>query len=173
MAGERYTRTNQKLYFASLALKAWQDAEAEQALNVTTRIQAARETAVFHLYGALLGLCHEITGYYRLPEAQASRVESLLDPAGLAAAPGPELGELSALAAQSGSWVQALLKAWQQLFEPPQPERKAKVDPALPLIAAVEVGAVARPELSLQTLTDWHAQLSVLAVRFREGMSEW
>lgn len=173
MASERYTRTNQKLYFASLALKAWQEAEAEQALNVSARIQAAREAALFHLYGALLGLCHEIAGYYRLPEAQARTVEQLLDPARLAESPGPELGELVALAEQPGSWVQALLKAWQQLFEPPQAERKAKVDPSLALIAAVDVGAPVSQALPCETLTDWHAALSALAVRFREGMSEW
>ncbi len=33
MAQELYTRTNQKLYFAGLALEAWKRADAERAMN--------------------------------------------------------------------------------------------------------------------------------------------
>ena len=53
-------------------------AASEQAAVVAQGlVQAERESALFHLYGALLGLCHEIGGYYRLPTA--SSVEQLLE----------------------------------------------------------------------------------------------
>jgi len=42
------------------------------------QVQAEREACLFHLYGALLGLCHEIAGYYRLPQADANAVEQLI-----------------------------------------------------------------------------------------------
>lgn len=173
MANELYTRTNQKLYFAGLALEAWQAAEAAQALNAQTQIQAARETALFHLYGALLGLCHEIAGYYRLPQAGAGRVEELLERAVLEAAPGPELAELVELAEDRHSWLVELLTAWRQLFEPPREARKAKVDPSVAVIVAVEVGGAQPAAPDLAMLGDWQRQIRALALRFRQGMSEW
>jgi hypothetical protein len=174
MANELYTRTNQKLYFAGLALDAWRAAEAAQALNVQTQVQAARETALFHLYGAVLGLCHEIAGFYRLPQAGLPQVEALLSGEVLAAAPGPELAELVELAQQRDSWLAQLLAAYRRLFEPPRQEKPAKADPAL--IVAVNVGAAAADapaEPGLDCLADWQQQVRQLAVRFREGMSEW
>ena len=56
MAQETYTRTNQKLFFAGLALEAMAKAEQSQAMNAQGLVQAERESALFHLYGALLGL---------------------------------------------------------------------------------------------------------------------
>lgn len=173
MANELYTRTNQKIYFATLALDAWRAAEAAQALNAQTQIQAAREGALFHLYGAVLGLCHEIAGYYRLPQAGATQVEQLLAREVLEAAPSPELAELVELVQDRQSWLGQLLAAYRSLFEPPRAEKKAKVDPSLALIAAVSVGELPEPELELQALSDWQQQLKRLAMRFREGMSEW
>ena len=40
-------------------------------MNAQALVQAEREAALFHLHGALLGLCHEIAGFYRLPQAAA------------------------------------------------------------------------------------------------------
>ena len=174
MANELYTRTNQKLYFVSLALDAWRAADAAQALNAQTQIQAARENALFHLYGAVLGLGHEIAGYYRLASAGAPRVEQLLSRDALDAAPSPELAELVELAEDRQSWLGRLLEAYGRLFEPPREARKAKVDPSLALIVAVSVGEGApEDELELATLVDWQQRIKRLAVRFREGMSEW
>ena len=78
MAHELYTRTNQKIYFAGLSLEALTRAEDGRAMNSPALLQAGRESALFHLYGALLGLCHEIAGFYRLPQANAPRAELLL-----------------------------------------------------------------------------------------------
>lgn len=173
MANELYTRTNQKLYFAGLALEAWRAAEAAQALNAQTQIQAARESALFHLYGAALGLCHEIAGYYRLTQAAAPQVEQLLTAEVLEAAPSPELAELVELAQDRQSWLGQLLSAYRGLFEPPREAKKAKVDPSLALITAVSVGEPEPAELDLKALADWQQQIRQLAARFREGMSEW
>ena len=173
MANELYTRTNQKIYFAGLALEAWRAAEAAQALNAQTQIQAARENALFHLYGALLGLGHEIAGFYRLPQAAATQVEQLLTREVLEAAPSPELAELVELAQDRQSWLGQLLSAYRGLFEPPREAKKAKVDPSLALITAVSVGEPEQAELELQALADWQQQIRQLAARFREGMSEW
>lgn len=171
MAHELYTRTNQKLYFAGLALEAWRRAEEGRAMNSQALIQAERESALFHLYGALLGLCHEIAGYYRLPEANAPRTELLLTKAVLDAAPSPELAELVELAQHSETWLAQLLAAYAALFQPPQAPKKAKVDPGLPLIEAVSLDE-AEPPLARAELEDWRQQLKGLALRFRETLSE-
>ncbi|MGA6104296.1 DUF6586 family protein [Pseudomonas solani] len=171
MAHELYTRTNQKLYFAGLALESWRKAEEGRAINAQALVQAEREAALFHLYGALLGLCHEIAGYYRLPEANAPRPEMLLTADVLAAAPSPELSELVELAQQQETWLAELLVAYGALFLPPQAPKKAKVDPTLPLIEAVSVDDEP-PALSRATLEEWRQHLKNLALRFREALSE-
>ncbi|AYC33442.1 PasA protein [Pseudomonas cavernae] len=170
MAHELYTRTNQKLYFAGLALTAWQQAEEGRAMNAQALIQSEREAVLFHLYGALLGLCHEIAGYYRLPQSHVPRVELFLLPEVLSQAPCPELAELVELAQQSETWLAQLLAAYAALFQPPQAPKKAKVDPALPLIESVSLDE--EVPLARQELEDWRQQLKGLALRFRESLSE-
>jgi hypothetical protein len=172
MASERYTRTNQKLFYAGLALESWSRAEEGGAMNALALVQAEREAALFHLYGALLGLCHEIAGYYRLPDSSAPRAELFLRQELLASAPSQELGELVELAQASDTWLAQLLKAYAELFQPPQAEKKAKIDPSTPLITAVSLEEEV-PPLSRQALEDWRQQLKSLARRFRETMNEW
>jgi hypothetical protein len=172
MASELYTRTNQKIFYAGLALESWRKAEQGQSINALALIQAEREAALFHLYGALLGLCHEIAGYYRLPDRSAPRAESFLNQAILDAAPSQELGELIELAESADSWLKQLLKSYAELFQPPQAPRKAKVDPTTPLITAISLDEEIEP-LSHQELESWRQQLKSLAQRFRETLSEW
>lgn len=171
MAYELYTRTNQKIYYAGLALAAWQKAEESRALNAQALIQAERETGLFHLYGGVLGLCHEIAGFYHSPGATAPRVELLLNQELLAAAPSPELAELVELTLNKQSWLAQLLVAYAELFAPPQAPKKAKVDPTVPLIASVSLDEEL-PVLSRQQLESWRQELKVLALRFRESLSE-
>src|SRR5690606_16672343 len=111
-----------------------------------------------HLYGAVLGLCHEIAGFYRLPEANAPRAESLLTRAVLEAAPSPELAELVELAQQPETWLAQLLVAYNALFHPPQAPKKAKMDPTLPLIEAVALDQEEQL-LSREQLEEWRQQL--------------
>ncbi|NQD92228.1 PasA protein [Pseudomonas sp. CrR25] len=172
MANELYTRTNQKIFYAGLSLESWSKAEEGRALNAQALIQAEREAALFHLYGALLGLCHEIAGYYRLPQREASRAEEVLNQAVLDAAPSPELAELIELALQSETWLAQLLSAYADLFKPPQGEKKVKTDPRTPLIEAVSLDREV-PLLARETLEEWRQQLKGLAKRFRESLSEW
>lgn len=172
MAQERYTRTNQKLYFAGLSLDSWRKAEEGRAFNALGLVQAEREAALFHLYGALLGLCQEIAGYYRLAEADAPRAETLLSPGLLQAAPSPELAELVELAQQPETWLSQLLGAYNELFVPPRAPKKAKVAPGLPLIEAVSLDQE-EPPLGREELEAWRQSLKGLAQRFREAMVEW
>lgn len=127
MAQELYTRTNQKLFFAGLALESMAKAESSQAMNAQGLIQAERESALFHLYGALLGLCHEIAGFYRLPQAAASRVELLLNDEALDGIAIPEVAELLELVRQPETWLAQLLRAYIDLFRPPVAKKPRKL----------------------------------------------
>lgn len=172
MANERYTRTNQKLYFAGLALENWRKAEAARAMNWQAQVQAEREAALFHLNGALLGLCHEIAGYYRLPQADAAEVRDILRAEVLDASPSPELAELVELAARRDTWLGQLLVEYQALQQPPRERAVAKQDPTLPLITALSVEEEA-PPISQETLEFARQQLKELALRFRGSLTEW
>lgn len=172
MAHERYTRTNQKIYFAGLALDGWRQAEEQGSVNSPGLVQAEREASLFHLYGALLGLCHEITGYYRLPDANATQLAQWLTRSNQSSSPSPELDELMELAEQPGSWVSELLATYAALFEPPRPPSKPKTDPRMPLIEAVGVGDEQLP-LSHEDVQAWRQQLQSMALRYREALSEW
>ena len=171
MAHELYTRTNQKIYFAGLALDNLRKVEEGQAMSSPGQAQAERETALFHLYGALLGICHEVAGYYRTAEANAPRVELMLNQSALQASPSPEIAELVEMAQQSETWLAQLLAAYAALFVPPAAPKSAKVDPTLPLIHSVSV-VDETPELSREMLEAWRQQLKKLALRFRESLSE-
>ncbi|MBD8494137.1 PasA protein [Pseudomonas syringae] len=173
MAQERYTRTNQKIYFAGLALQALNKAEQGQAINAQAQVQAEREAVLFHLYGALLGLCHEIAGYYRLPQANAPRAEQLLSPQVIESVAIPELGELIELAQNSPTWVARLLAAYGALFEPPREIVKPKGDVTQPMIVAVNLDREPEPELDHDELESWRQSLKALAVRYREGLNEF
>ncbi|KPX31252.1 Uncharacterized protein ALO43_00535 [Pseudomonas tremae] len=172
MAHELYTRTNQKIYFAGLALEALGRAEKGQAVNSPALLQAERESALFHLYGALLGLCHEIAGFYRLPQANARRAEELLTQEVLDAIAIPEMAELVELAQHRQTWLAQLLAAYNALFEPLRAPKKLKGDVRQPIIQAVNLDAEPESELSREELESWRQQLKGLAIRFREGLSE-
>ncbi|HEX8542998.1 MAG TPA: DUF6586 family protein [Pseudomonas sp.] len=172
MAHELYTRTNQKIYFAGLALEALGKAQEGRAMNSQALVQAERESALFHLYGALLGLCHEIAGFYRLPQANAPRAELLLTQEVLDAIAIPEMAELIELAQHRETWLAQLLAAYNALFQPPRAPKKPKGDVTQPLIVAVNLDEEPVPELGREELESWRQQLKGLAIRFREGLSE-
>lgn len=172
MAQELYTRTNQKLYFAGLSLEALGKAQESRAMNAQALIQAERESALFHLYGALLGLCHEIAGFYRLPQASAARAEQLLNRDVLAAIAIPEMAELVELAEHPETWLAQLLRAYADLFRPPVAVKAPKGDVTQPLIQAVSLDESEVAALSREELEGWRQNLKRLTVRFREGLSE-
>lgn len=171
MANELYTRTNQKLFFASRALQDWREACSSEAINAPALQQGACESALFHLHGALLALCHEVAGFYRLPNASATHVSRLLDQQLLAEKPSPELALLAERAAEQGGWIGQLRKAYADLSRPPKPEKSSdKSADNLIIAVAVDDG---EPELTPDLLESWLRALKDLALHCRAGMSEW
>lgn len=171
MAHERYTRTNQKLYFAVLALENWRAATLLSAMNAPGRAQAEQEAALFHLHGAVLALCHEIAGYYRLPQGDAGQIKAFLDAARLTDKPNPELSELAELAGRHNSWLGQLLRAYGLLLQPPGETAKVEPVASSSLITAINVGEE-ESTLTPELVDTWRSELKALVLRFREGLSE-
>ena len=172
MAQELYTRTNQKLFFAGLALESMATATTSKAMNAQGLVQAEREAALFHLYGALLGLCHEIAGFYRLPQANASRAESLFSAEVLESIAIPEMAEILELSRNSETWLARMLGAYADLFRPPVARKAPKTDVTQPLIQAVSLDEPAVVPLSREELESWRNELKGLVRRFRDALSE-
>lgn len=173
MSHERYTRTNQKLFYAGLALDAWRAAAQSDAFTAPAKTQAAREETVFHLYGAVLGLCHEVAGYYRMPGDSDPSVQQFLTAGRLAETPSPEFAELLELSTNGETWLGQLLHAYTSLFQPPSPPKVAKQDPTLPLIQAVAIEEeTENVGLTPELVESWRQSIKGLALRFREGLSE-
>jgi hypothetical protein len=174
MSHERYTRTNQKLFYAGLALESWREAEKSGAFNAPARVQACREECLFHLYGAALGLCHEVAGYYRLDDDSMPSVELFLSRERQERSPSPEMAELIELAASKETWLHRLLNAYGALYLPPVAPSKPKQDPTIPLIQTINVGEGLGGDSQLQQdeLEYWRNQIKIVALRFREGLSE-
>jgi hypothetical protein len=121
----------------------------------------------------LLGLCHEIAGFYRLPQANAPRAEMLLTREVLESIAIPELAEMVELAGNSETWLAKLLAAHSALFQPPRVPHKPKGDVTQPLIQAINLDEEEAPEeLSREELESWRQNLKGLAIRFREGLNE-
>lgn len=173
MAKELYSRTNQKMLFAGLSIANWRQAEASSAVDVMVSIQAEIEASLFHLYGAVLGLCGEIADYYQLP-AEHTDVESFLCPAVLDRVPSPELALLLELMKQPDSWLSRLLSAYRQLFVAgvlPRAERRVPPPADGALITLVSVQEKQR--LTVEQVEQWRGQLQEVISHCRESLVEY
>lgn len=167
MANEIYTRTNQALSFARLALASWESAEGSADLGTATQVRYHREHVLFHGYRAVLALIHEVAERYRWPLLDARSVEQIVHGELAERFPGPEFGELTELARDEGSWLAGLLQAWGQLFAPAAaPARPATGE----LIASTAVPA---GEWGLNEASAAIAALTALVDRYRQDMQEW
>lgn len=169
MANEVYTRTNQALYFARLAIASWAEATQSDAVNAISQARYHREHALFHLYRAVLAVTHEVADRYRWPLMDARTVEQVLVISVAERFPGPELAELTELAQASDSWMGRLLSGWQQLQLPPKPEESKPEDTSLIASSAV----TGKREWSLEDAREAHAALTERLSCYREGMLEW
>lgn len=165
MADELYTRTNQALAFARLALGEWQQAAAATEIGAATRVAYHREHTVFHLYRGLLWLIQEVAEGYRWTLTGTQSVEQLLRAEQIERFPGPELAELAQLMQRSDSWVAGILSAWQQLQAPP-----ARAGGAA---GALIVGGAARPSWGLAEADAALASLRAQVERYRQNLQEW
>lgn len=169
MANEVYTRSNQALFFARMAIDAWADVAKSGEINVISQARYHREHALFHLYRGVLAVAHEVADRYRWPLMDARTVEQVLTNQIAERFPGPELAELTELAQAGDSWLGRLLTGWQQLQLPPKPEESKPQDESLIASSAVKVDR----QWDLDDARETHAALTERLSCYREGMLEW
>lgn len=157
-------RTNQKLYFARLACQ-----QAEQIEHVQ-QIQGFRESAVFHLHGAVLAFLQELVRYYRLIELRPTiaNVEQHMADRGQVS---PEIQVLKKLS-QDGflAELNRAYRACQYAPEPTSPEPEDETSSQL-IIKVTQSPQAWLPDT--QILREWHSALVNLIDGFRNEMVEF
>ena len=157
-------RTNQKLYFARLSCQ-----QAEQLEHVQ-QIQALRESAVFHLQGAVLAFLQALVRYYRLNELRPTlqNVEQHMADRGQVS---PEIQVLKKLS-QDG-FLAELNRAYrmcQYAPEPADPEPEDETSSNL-IIKVTQSPQAWLPDTKI--LREWHRDLTQLIDGFRNEMVEF
>ncbi|SDS39332.1 hypothetical protein SAMN05216198_1851 [Halopseudomonas litoralis] len=169
MANEAYTRTNQALTFARLALASWEASSASTALDAITMARYHREHTLFHIYRAVQALICEVSGRYSLAPWDASAVEETLKAIGDGQPLNPELSELVLQSDDNSSWLAGTLRAWRQMHVPPGAVRSEPLK-AGTLITSTASGSgdweLAEARVAIEAL-------SKSLDRYREGMREW
>ena len=157
-------RTNQKFYFAKMAMQ-----QIEQAVDEPSK-QANYEAAVFHLHGAFLAFLQELSRFYKL-SPQLGTTEAIrlaLDAKGQVS---PEISQLQAV--EDGGWLGELQQAFADCQLAPEP---VEIQPEAELAEGLIMRAVTNPvepEPVEQCLKAWHTQLQRLFSEFRQEMVEF
>ncbi|MEB3753046.1 DUF6586 family protein [Acinetobacter sp. MD2(2019)] len=157
-------RTNQKLYFARLACQ-----QAEQ-VDAVQQVQAYRETAVFHLHGAILAFLQELVRYYRLSDTQPT-LKSIEDKMAEKGQVSPEVAVMQQLARDG--FIAELKHAYRMCQYAPEPTAPTPEDETSSnLIIKVTQGPQSwLPDVKI--LREWHKDLSQLIDGFRNEMVEF
>lgn len=164
MANEPYTITNQKLYFAKLALANWQALEESAELNKPL-LKAQQEVVIFHLYSVLWAIYNEIASFYRFPLlTDTTPLNQFLTKPFIEQYPSPELNELFTLLATPSSVIAIINKAWLELFN---------IVPAIKQVAQTIAIKDIDETLGYQALQKNLQELTALISRFRSGLTEF
>ena len=169
MANEAYTRTNQALAFARLALASWEAANASTALDAITMGRYHREHALFHVYRATQALIFEVSGRYGLAPWGVSAVEDVLNAISDGQSLNPELGELALQKDDSTGWLSGMLVAWREMYAPPGTAASDGASAGALIASTAGSGG----EWGLVEARRAIDMLSTLLDRYRESMREW
>ncbi len=157
-------RTNQKFYFAKIAMQ-----HSEQASDDASK-QAHYEAAVFHLHGAFLAFLQELSRFYKL-SAQLATTEAIrlaLDAKGQVS---PEISQLQVL--EDGQWLGQLQQVFatiQLAADPVEPQPEAELADSLIMRAAP---IQEQPRFDMAQVQDWYKHLQRVMSEFRQEMVEF
>lgn len=157
-------RTNQKLYFARLACQ-----QAEQTDHVQ-QAQAHRESAVFHLHGAVLAFLQELVRYYRLNDLSPT-LKSIEEQMAAKGQISPEVTVMQQLS--KDGFIAELKRTYrlcQYTPEPSVPEPEDETSSKL-IIKVTQTPQAWLPDTAI--LREWHRDLTQLIDGFRNEMVEF
>lgn len=156
-------RTNQKLYFARLAIS-----QAEKCQHQEK--QAQQEAAVTHLYQALFAFLQEIVRYYQLSDSQPTLV-SIRESMAQKGQVSPEILVLEPLF--KAGFLAELHKAYHHCMYAPvphAPEYEGEASSQL-IIKVTQTPQAWLPDTAI--LREWHQEIVTLFDGFRAEMVEF
>jgi hypothetical protein len=168
-------RTNQKLNFARLHIKALEQAEASSQWSKHPRIESYHESILFFMASGYSALLREVAENYRLNVKQVNRFYDLTEQLELTCQESPEVVELEQLELDSGSWLHKMLAAyeacWQAADSPPA---KKDADSSITEIHVLQINPDhAEDKIVLAEFKEWLQAFRELVERLRAGMQEW
>ena len=158
-------RTNQKLYFAKMAIQQLQES-TEVAVS-----QAAYESGVFHVHGAYLAFLQELSRFYKL-SPQLGTAEAIRQGLERKGQVSPEVVQIQALE-ENGQWLAQLQQAFNDCQLAPEPvevQPEAELSDAMILRVAAPVSEAPS---DIERLQHWFSQLHGLINDFRREMVEF
>ncbi|MBV0931947.1 DUF6586 family protein [Marinobacterium weihaiense] len=110
-------RTNQKLNFARLHIKALVQAQASPQWSQNPRIESYHESVLFFLASGYTSLLREVAENYKLDPSRVLHFSDLLEQLEATGQESPEARELENLERDSSSWLHKVLKAYRSCWD--------------------------------------------------------
>ncbi|MFC3149647.1 DUF6586 family protein [Litoribrevibacter euphylliae] len=133
--------TNEKLYFAQIALSFFEEEQAKSSVFSQNRLVALEESAVAHLYNAYVGLLCELAAEHNVPFQSETLTLNQLNDALMKRDDGRrEIAELLNLLAEPNSWLSRLHQSYRNRFVAKQKKSEyIGEEPELVSLIAIDV----------------------------------
>lgn len=168
---------NQKLAFANSIIASLELQPSDLTTTQALQQRALKDSVVFHLATALRFYVRELAELHRVANVRA--INSIDD---LAAAlngldkVSPEVSELVEVGHAPDSWLNQLIRYYNQLFDSPEKAKEKKAfgqENTINLIELREVDDVIPIELTIGVLAVWLDNFRALIARQRETSAEY
>ena len=168
-------RTNQKLNFARLHIKALVQAQQTPQWSQHPRIESYHESVLFFLASGYTSLLREIAENYNLKTDQVFSFADLIEQLEATGQESPEARELENLEQDPTSWLHKVLKAYQSCWD----ATDHKVASAAKGASVSEIHVLqinpdhAEDDAVLGEYNAWLQAFRELLERLRANMQEW
>ncbi|PSL14872.1 hypothetical protein CLV44_10648 [Marinobacterium halophilum] len=168
-------RTNQKLNFARLHIKALVQAQESPQWSQNPRIESYHESVLFFLASGYTSLLREIAENYNLDVSRIHHFSDLVEQLEATVQESPEAHELEILERDTNSWLHKMLAAYQSCWD-------AADDKAQPVAREGSVSEIHVLQINpnhaedrdvLAEYNDWLQAFRDLLERLRANMQEW
>jgi len=168
-------RTNQKLNFARLHIKALEQAEGASQWSKHARIESYHESVLFFMASGYAALLREIAENYSLNVDQVNRFSDLTEQLERTGQESPEVAELEQLELDRESWLHKMLAAYESCWEAAdRRQARAESGGSVSEIHVLQINPDhAEDKDVLNEYKAWLQAFRELIERLRAGMQEW